>query len=421
MQTYPPESFLAPLEESTRAHVRELAATLHDAGFQCWLVGGSVRDLLLNRPVGDLDFTTDAKPESVRRAFRRTIPTGIQHGTVTVLLEREPFEVTTFRGESEYSDARHPDRVRFSSSLSEDLTRRDFTVNALAWNPLTGKLVDEHGGIDDLANGVLRTIGRPEDRFFEDGLRPVRACRFAATLGFEPDPAVLAALSAPAVQRRTAFVAVERFADELRKGLAAEAASRMVRLLEQTGICRIFLATPTVLSDAALRNLDALHPGAVELKLAFWWKASGLADPGEAARRLKLSRREERSILLYARVLDFVEGNPHPTRNQVRRLLSEIRESLGDLSASFLDGIPWDCFPGLVRAELYESLAGDPLTIGDLAIGGKELLERGVAGPAVGKMLRRLLGLVLDEPERNTEADLLAAVERLGAEPKRDP
>ena len=417
MEHLPAEAFLAPISEPTRAQVLELASVLHGRGFQCWLVGGSVRDLLLGRAVGDLDFTTDARPREVQKAFRRTIPTGIEHGTITVLLNGGAFEVTTFRGESEYTDARRPDSVRFSSSLSEDLTRRDFTVNALAWDPLTGRLVDEHGGLEDLNNGVLRTIGLPEDRFLEDGLRPVRACRFAATLEFEPDAQVLAALRLTAVHKRTARVALERFADELRKGLRAAAASRMIHLLEESGLRDLFLPAETLLSQQALAALDAFHPAAVELKLAFWWRSLHAADLGGTARKLKFSNRESRTIATYGRFLQFLEAEPLPAQARLRHVLSEIRESLGDGSLGFVQGIPSGVFPGLNLEEMQRSLQEDPLSVADLAIGGKELLARGVHGPAVGQMLRGLLAMVIENPDRNTVAELEACL----AEMQRSP
>ncbi len=406
------EVFLADLSESTRGHVFELAGTLKRAGRQCWLVGGCVRDLLLRRTVLDLDFTTDARPEEVRRLFRSTVPTGIRHGTITVLLEGEAFEVTTFRGEGAYSDGRRPDEVRFADTLSEDLQRRDFTVNALAWNPETGELVDEHGGLGDLETRTLRTIGRPEDRFFEDGLRPVRACRFAATLGFHPDEAVLAALRSETVQERVALVAVERFADELRKGLRAEQASPMVQLLEATGLRGIFITAPKDLSAGELQRLDDLGSGPLELKLAYWWGRIGLSDPASTARSLKLSRHEERFVLLYGRLIEFAAGAGTASDVALRRFLSEVREVAREESATFLMGIPPRAFPDFPRETCLRILAQDPLAISDLALGGEDLLRRGISGPTVGLQLRRLLDLVLEDPSRNTRAQLEAELDR---------
>ena len=178
--------------------VREVCRVLGEAGHQAVAVGGAVRDALLGRQPGDWDVATSAAPDQVVGLFRRTIPTGIQHGTVTVMAGRGPerlaVEVTTFRGEGAYSDARRPDQVVFGVPLDEDLARRDFVANAIAWDPIGRRLHDPFGGRDDLAARVLRAVGDPAARFGEDGLRIVRAIRFVAVLGFTLDPATEAAI-----------------------------------------------------------------------------------------------------------------------------------------------------------------------------------------------------------------------------------
>ena len=163
--------------------VEYIIDTLMEAGFEAFAVGGCVRDTILNRTPGDWDITTSAKPQEVKRLFRRTIDTGIEHGTVTVMLEKIGYEVTTYRIDGEYEDNRHPKSVEFTSNLIEDLKRRDFTINAMAYNPTIG-LVDEFEGLKDLEKKVIRCVGHPEDRFDEDALRILRAVRFAAQLGF---------------------------------------------------------------------------------------------------------------------------------------------------------------------------------------------------------------------------------------------
>ena len=165
--------------------LKALSSIFIDHGFSLYLVGGAVRDYLLSKPSHDYDFTTDARPEEIKSMFRHTIDTGIKHGTVTVLFKGESYEITTFRTESDYSDSRHPDSVTFVRSLSEDLKRRDFTINAFALDISKGEIIDEHGGFEDLKNGVIRAIGNPEERFKEDALRIMRAARFSAKLGFK--------------------------------------------------------------------------------------------------------------------------------------------------------------------------------------------------------------------------------------------
>ena len=153
-------------------------------GFEAYLVGGAVRDVLLKKKASDWDIATDAKPEQVVKIFRKVIPTGIEHGTVTVHFLKHEIEVTTFRTESDYSDGRHPDKVEYAGTIEEDLSRRDFTINAIAADLKDGRIIDVYGGRKDLKKKVIRTVGNPSERFMEDGLRPIRAIRFASKLKF---------------------------------------------------------------------------------------------------------------------------------------------------------------------------------------------------------------------------------------------
>ena len=165
---------------------RHIINTIQAAGFEAYVVGGCVRDSLLGRKPQDWDITTSARPEQVKKLFPRTVDTGLQHGTVTVMLDKEGFEVTTYRIDGKYEDSRHPREVTFTPSLREDLKRRDFTVNAMAYNDENG-LVDYYHGVEDMKIGVIRCVGMPEDRFQEDALRILRAVRFAAQLGYHID------------------------------------------------------------------------------------------------------------------------------------------------------------------------------------------------------------------------------------------
>ena len=222
------------------AEVREVVAALHAAGKQAYLVGGCVRDLLAGLDAVDYDVATDATPEEVQRLFRRTAPTGIKHGTVTVLGAEAGYEVTTFRQDGKYGDARHPDDVTYAKSIEEDLSRRDFTFNALAYDPAEDKLVDLFGGVDDFERGVVRAVGDAEERFREDGLRPLRAVRLAARFGFEVDAETLDAV--PEVLDRVRMVAAERVRDEFVKMLATAAKpSYGLDLMRETGLLELFI------------------------------------------------------------------------------------------------------------------------------------------------------------------------------------
>ena len=173
--------------------VKTIIEKLEENGYEGFAVGGCVRDALLFRNPDDWDITTSAKPEQVKELFKRTVDTGIQHGTVTVLLDREGFEVTTYRIDGEYEDSRHPREVCFTSNLTEDLKRRDFTINAMAYSEKRG-LVDEFDGVLDLKQGIIRCVGNPEERFSEDALRILRAVRFAAQLGFQIEEKTFSAI-----------------------------------------------------------------------------------------------------------------------------------------------------------------------------------------------------------------------------------
>ncbi len=212
---------------------------LKDAGHRAYLIGGATRELLRGKRIKDWDVGTSATPDEVLKLYPDAITTGARFGTLTVPTDAGRCEVTTFRVETGYSDARRPDRVAFVHDLEEDLKRRDFTVNAIAWDPLTGRLVDPHGGVADLEIGVLRAVGNPLERFREDGLRPIRAARFAATLGFEIEQGTADALVQ--VQEEVKRVAAERVQEEFLKMLQADEPSRGFEVLRHAGLLGVWL------------------------------------------------------------------------------------------------------------------------------------------------------------------------------------
>src|SRR5579859_4480870 len=218
------------------AEVLGLCAQLRSHGKRAWIVGGCVRDLLLGRAVSDWDVATDARPPELLRIFPRAIPTGIAHGTVTVVLDGHPYEVTTLRGEGTYSDGRHPDWVEFVDDITADLARRDFTINAMALDE-EGRLIDPFDGRGDLSRGVLRAVGDPRARFAEDGLRPLRAARFVATLDLALDPATEQAI-APTVETYR-NVASERVRDEWIKTMKARKPSGAFEVMRRTGLLAV--------------------------------------------------------------------------------------------------------------------------------------------------------------------------------------
>ena len=252
--------------------VLSVCRRLGENGYEAYLVGGCVRDLLVGRTLGDFDVATSARPEQTLRVFgaRFSIPTGLQHGTVTVLTGQPPryrqVEVTTFRGEGVYLDGRHPSVVTFSATLAEDLSRRDFTMNAIAFDPQAGTIVDLHEGQADIARRLVRTVGDPIQRFSEDGLRPMRAVRQATQLGFEVDAPTLAAI--PATMGSFRKVSAERVRDELFKLLLAPHPSRGIELMRQTGLLAEVL--PELLPAVGCQQ-NRFHT----LKLAFYFFRHG--------------------------------------------------------------------------------------------------------------------------------------------------
>jgi tRNA nucleotidyltransferase/poly(A) polymerase len=219
--------------------VKEIYTTLKNAGFECYVVGGAVRNLVLGTPPKDWDLATDALPQEVIKLFRRVIPTGVPHGTVTVLHKGVSCEVTTFRIDGAYTDSRRPDSVEYTSSLHEDLKRRDFSINAMALDMETGEIIDPHDGQEDCARKIIRAIGKAEERFDEDGLRILRGVRFAGRLGFLVEPETLAAMKARAENLRT--ISAERIRMELENILESDKPSDSFMIMSATGVLAIIL------------------------------------------------------------------------------------------------------------------------------------------------------------------------------------
>ncbi len=232
-------------------NVNKIIQVLTESGYEAYAVGGCVRDMILGRVPEDWDITTSAKPQEVKRLFRRTIDTGIQHGTVTVLMEKEHYEVTTYRLDGEYEDNRHPKEVLFTSSLKEDLRRRDFTINAMAYNDREG-LIDLFDGLEDLRAGLIRCVGSASERFDEDALRILRSVRFSAQLGFQIEEATMKAVRDKAELLRN--ISAERIRVELTKLLLSDHPDRL-RMLYEAGITAVILPEFDVMMVTGQKNI----------------------------------------------------------------------------------------------------------------------------------------------------------------------
>jgi tRNA nucleotidyltransferase (CCA-adding enzyme) len=395
---------------------REVVETLLAAGFQAYFVGGCVRDPLLGRPVSDYDIATNARPEEVQSLFPRTVATGIRHGTVTVLHGQTGVEVTTFRVESEYKDARRPERVRFIDSLYLDLARRDFTINAIA-RDVNGRYYDPFHGMEDLKAKTIRAVGDPYQRFQEDALRLLRAIRFAAQFDLRIEKETFAALcrNAPQLQR----VAVERIRVEWDKVMLGNVAYGMQLLLETGLYPFVFFErkAPPAERLAALSWIQKVQPS-LPLRyaaLCFWLKFS----PGQAEiwlGRLRHAKKFVRSVLM---ILQALPDPERPMQEMIDWGDVKWREHLlraGKEAAEQAARILSVCSPlkqALTLHLLYqERITRQPLwSPGDLAIEGHVLLrefpELKSRPRQVGMILQALVKKVLRHPGKNDPNTLL--------------
>ena len=392
--------------------VKQIISKLEKADFEAYAVGGCVRDSILGRSPEDWDITTSAKPEEVKRLFSTTIDTGLQHGTVTVVIEKEGFEVTTFRLDGDYTDGRHPDRVAFTSSLTEDLRRRDFTINAMAYSEKRG-LIDEFDGERDLEDGVIRAVGDACERFSEDALRMLRAIRFAGQLNFKIEEKTFDAIKE--LSPNIAKVSVERIAKELEK-LLLSGNPEYIALVYETGIFSVIAPEVAMLFEngeisSSIKALSrASFPEKKELyqiRLAIFLEGLGADKAAKLLKRLKLDNDTINTVKkLLGLSLREVENNETDMRRTVKEaghkmmpLLLEMRRAKGLKD----------------NKDLYQTVIdnGYCTSISELNINGKDLMDAGIPkGALIGSTLERLLELVIEKPELNTRESLLLEVRR---------
>ena len=237
----------------------EFGKVFLQAGYKAYLVGGAVRDMLMKVPAHDWDVATNATPQDVIKLFKFVVPTGIEHGTVTVHYKGNEIEVTTFRTEAGYSDGRHPDSINYTATIEEDLARRDFTMNAIAASLEDGIITDPYGGQDDIKNKLIRTVGAAHERFMEDGLRPVRALRFASKLGFSIEKNTYSEIFKKEIQAKAASISIERFRDEFEKIMASPKPSVGLKLLEESGLLDIFIPEFKICRGCIQSDYRAFH------------------------------------------------------------------------------------------------------------------------------------------------------------------
>ena len=432
--------------------VNRIITTLQKHGFEAYAVGGCVRDSFLGRVPGDWDITTSAAPEETKSLFARTFDTGIEHGTITVLLNGEGFEVTTYRIDGKYEDNRHPSKVQFTRSLSEDLLRRDFTINAMAYNEQDG-LVDLFHGMEDLKKGVIRCVGNAEARFSEDALRILRAIRFSAQLGFEIEKETRQAIRKLAPN--LSYISAERIQTELVKLLVSDHPDYL-RTAWETGLTREFLPefdacmeteqnTPhhcytvgehilksltEIENDRLLRITMLLHDIAKPVVKKpdengrDHFKTHGPAGEKLAGKILRRLKFDNVTIRNTCRLIRYHDLRPTPDAEDVRRAVNLIGEELFPLylkvqKADLLSQSTYRREEKLARlsgvTEAYQGILerGECTSLKTLAVSGKDLIKAGhPAGPALGALLERLLDCVLKDPTLNTKEKLLETAEK---------
>lgn len=428
------------------AKVKYILDVLHSHGFEAYCVGGCVRDSVLARNPNDWDITTSALPEEVKACFRKTIDTGIQHGTVTVMLDLVGFEVTTYRIDGNYSDGRHPDNVSFTSNLSEDLKRRDFTINAMAYNEEEG-LVDPFGGMRDLQRKVIRCVGDPDERFDEDALRIMRAVRFAAQLGFSIDPATRRAISGHAEELKK--ISAERIRTEAVKLITSSHPEKWMDLYE-LGITAVILPefdlcmktpqnTPYHIYNVGEHIVRAMCevPSEMVLRLAMllhdigkpcvrWTDSRGQdhfkghayvsADMADGIlRRMKFDNATRVRVVNLIRWHDL---RPKPDEADVRRCMYTVGpDNFEDyLAVQWADNMAKSRYKlkeheDRLREvyEIYKKILedGDCLSLKELAIDGTDLMKIGIRGKEIGTILESALMAVLKDQRLNDREILL--------------
>lgn len=372
------------------------------SGFEAYLVGGGLRDSLLGLRVDDYDLATSASPEEMKQVFAgyRIYEIGVAHGTLQIIVDGLPMEITTYRTDGVYHDHRHPSEVHFSTSLEEDLARRDFTINAMAYHPERG-LIDHYGGLADLRRHRLRSVGNPHSRFDEDALRILRALRLAARLGFTIEKSTGEALFSCSELLKE--IAAERILRELLGLLKGDAVERIV----QPYLGVLFSVLPELEGEEAEPLAKAISSvdNTPHLRLSALLSPIPLADLKALLRRLRVDRRTS------AKVMEVLTGRLDPLPADVRgarRYSGRYKEVLDDILAlkdatEQEDTKPFRELLGGIR------LREDPLTLEELAIDGEDLLQSGVEnGPLVGEILQSLLEFVYEDPMNNTRAQLLA-------------
>lgn len=430
------------IPERLLAGAKYIEQTLEKHGFEAYLVGGSVRDLLLEKKISDLDYTTNATPDKIKSIFPKTIPVGEEFGTILVLYRHIPFEVTTYRHEGEYTDGRRPEKIIFGHSLEEDVLRRDFTINGMAYHIGSKKLIDYAGGREDIEKKLIKTIGDPNERFREDGLRPIRGCRIMANLGFSIDPNTKKAMSKNLDV--VAKIAHERFYDEWKKTLKIKDKRTYWDMLKETGIFSLFfpgfrrlLENQTqwellqkALESTMVRNMaiyNALffyfeHHNLSESEVytelpPSWPKPNIFMEHFLRENRFPMKLQKLSLELVKSPLLHYLENNSQIDYRSSKRVFSKITRENWFSHIRFASAVYHATGNhrkkeiGTIVTHLRELRHNnDPYRIKDLAVNGHHLSSLNLKGKEIGEALEFLLEKVIQSPSLNTKEQLIELV-----------
>ncbi len=448
--------------------LKEFYKVFEKNGFKAYLVGGAVRDIFLGQKASDWDVATNAFPQDVIRIFKFVVPTGIEHGTVTVHFMKTEIEVTTFRTETTYSDGRHPDKVNYAATIKEDLSRRDFTMNSIAVDLKDGKIVDPYGGQKDIKRKLIRTVGNAYDRFMEDGLRPIRALRFAAKLNFSIEKNTYSEIFKSEIQKKVISISIERFRDEFEKIIKTEKPSVGLKLMEDTGILKLFIPELSAcrgciqsdyrgfhkfdVLDHLFYACDGAPPSKENVRLAALFHDIGkpLAKQISVENGVetltfynheKIGEKITRKIMIRLKFSNEMTNNvchlveqhmfhyeqtwtDAAVRRFIIRATPQSLEDLFDLRLADMYGMyntPVDSKSQAVSLliELKDRIADimakqNVLSLKALAVNGKDLIKEGIpAGKQLGIILNELLDCVIEDPSMNEKSKLINVANKI--------
>jgi len=428
------ERMVSLIEEETKNNIIHIQKTIESKNHSSYIIGGSVRDLAMGSKPKDYDITTSMPPEEVKNLFKKVFDTGIKHGTVTVLLDNDKFEITTFRKERGYSDGRHPDHVEFGKTLEEDVVRRDFTINSIALDILNKKIIDSQNGLKDIEEKKITTIGNPIDRFTEDGLRPIRCIRFMAGLGFKIDENTYSALDK--TKSITGKVSVERFHDEVIKILSFNSPDKGIYELSKLGYFSLFwkIDTKEIILNENENSLTSLVKNPIYFRVAYMMhlllsKKSFDKDlVSQLLKNLKFSNEIHNLSIFTLSIISKIKDNLEYLKSLkenpdkfARFFISEFIQSFGDTNLNIhLDG-----FISLFRLLVGEIVSQNvnkafnkireespPLRLRDLKINGNSIKKNypNLDPKEYGTILKNCMELVLNNPELNSESYLLSTI-----------